>query len=395
MLLVKNNKNKARCKRDPANNARKPREKKKNNFIMSSNNIPDIIHGEYEDIYDIHGLNQIILCKLDNEKNKLKSLKLDLEKEKEKIKIPQFINDRRKSLNKIQEIENEIHTIENENRIEEYKEQVEEYLQYFDEYEGENKLKIIELYLRVARKYINIDIRRVKKEESDICQGCGNLIKDTYYTNEIKMYICSICGVQKQYENNSTSENTSSQTSELENLNNYLRALNRQQGLQSINIPPRLYEDLDNYFTSSSINKLPGCRIKKLPLDSRGKKEGTNHKMLYIALEKTGYSDFYEDANVIAHNYWGWKLPSYSAYKSILIDRYKKMQPIFDHMVDKTRTSNINTQYRIFKDLEGVGYPCSVDEFKLPEDISELERIYKYMCDNCGDEDIIFIKTEM
>jgi len=368
--------------------------KKKVKTIFSIEKIPDVIKCEYDKFYDIKFIHEIILLKLENEKNNINQLKQKLEEEISKLDKELYINDYKEILNNIDKLQDEIAELENNQKLEKYKKESEKIIKKYENSEGNERTKIIEKYFTIASNYIKLDIIKKDTDNDNKCKGCFNDIKKFYYTNDYGLYTCLICGTHDNYNNNYKSilSNTS-QCSEIEGLTNYLKTLNRKQGLQNINIPNKLLESLDKYVQSIDHPIPKGEYFRSLPYNKEGRKDGTNHKMLYTALEKTGYSDYYEDGDLIAFYYWGWKLINFTSYMPILIDRYKKTQKAFENMPNKNRTSNINTQYRMFKDLEGIGFPCHYSEFKLPEDISEIEHIYKYMCDNSGDPNIKFIPT--
>ena len=67
-----------------------------------------------------------------------------------------------------------------------------------------------------------------------------------------------------------------------------------------------LFNDLDTHFIARG--KPTSAEIKALPLNKHGRKDGTDLRILYKALLDTGYSALFEDVNVVAHRYWGWKL---------------------------------------------------------------------------------------
>jgi hypothetical protein len=73
------------------------------------------------------------------------------------------------------------------------------------------------------------------------------------------------------------------------------------------------------------------------------------------------------------------------------LDTQKGYSMILDE--DKERKSNLGLQYRLYKSLELVGHECWEDEFRLPENIKSLtiaRNLWKMMCENSGNEKIIF-----
>lgn len=365
---------------------------KKTRSIILADKVPDIVECHYEDDYDINNLHEIILLKIDKEKRTLDCLKQNINNKILELEEPHYINDYREILKEINIIQDKIIAIETGSLYREYQDQTLNLLNKYN-LNDKNKLAIIEKYINIAKDYIDINVIRYYNQKN-LCIGCGNDILKYYFINDIGIDTCTICGQQINICFNLKPTVNNHQVSETENLDNYLKALDRKQGLKPVNIPEKLYEDIDKYVQEVDKNdKRSREKIKALPYNAFGRKDGTDHKLLYTALEKMGYSEYYEDAEIIGHNLWGWKLKDFSMYKNVLIERYKIMQPAFNNMPNKDRVSNISTEYRMFKDLEGIGFPCYHFEFKLPEDISSIETIYRYMCENCGDPNIKFIPT--
>lgn len=373
--------------------------------------IPDCIICEYCEDYDICGLHEIILTKLSREREALPKLEKDLESLIDKVDGEYYQNEYKDLLDRIDTLQTEIILLKKNVKTKEYNKKVHGVIARYraqsstsvllakggsvdPKSKNKEKLQIIEEYFDIAKSYIKLDIIKNNKTNNKLCKGCNMEIDKYYYINSFGMNVCNICNNQEHYEcNESKTVNNTSQCSECEGLENYLKSLDKMQCLQNIIIPEKLYQDLDRYLTKLEPPMQPGAYYRSLPYNKDGRKDGTSHKTLYAALEKTGYAEYYEDAELIGFNYWGWKQRDLSAYIPTLIYRYKRQQPVFDKMPDKMRTSNINLEYRKFKELVAVGYRCYHYEFKLPEDISELERIYKIMCNECGDPDIRFVAT--
>lgn len=375
--------------------------KKKTRSIVSIEKVPDIVKCHYEDDYDINNLHEIILTKLTGESKSLNDYKEKLTGQINNLTVKRYINDHRETIREINNLQDKIFIIETNSKYRNYIRRVEKLLNDYNT--GYNKLITIQRYIDVASEYIDIDIIRLKKKENDDkCTGCGCSIKNNYFANVVGVQKCGRCGNElvlavtssKSNASNNNNNNNNSQGGELENLNNYLKSWHRKQCIHQIAIPDKMFPDLDNYLIGiDGDNRRTGAVMRKKAPDRYGKKEGTDLKLLIMILEKTGYSEFYENVDQIGHLYWGWKPFDFSAYEDLFIQRYKRTQVGFDMMPDKGRVSNINIEYRCYKDAEGLGLPVRPCDFKLPEDISGIEKIYRFMCENSGDPDIRFIPT--
>jgi hypothetical protein len=138
-----------------------------------------------------------------------------------------------------------------------------------------------------------------------------------------------------------------------------------------------------------------GEQVRALPLNERGRRGDTDHKMLYDALSATGYSEFYEDANLIGNIYWGWPLPDVRHLERLIQTDYERTQRVYNTL-PKERVSSLGTQYRLFKHLQLRSHPCTKDEFKIAEMQESLElheSTWQKMCEGCNDPYIYFIPT--
>jgi len=176
---------------------------------------------------------------------------------------------------------------------------------------------------------------------------------------------------------------------------NFEKAIDRYQGNQINKVPDDLYQSFNKHFTSQ--NFPAADEVKQLPANERGRRGSTTHRMLWDALAITGYSDYYEDSNLIGHNYWDWVLPNIKHLVEAMMSIYDKTQRVWNSIPNKERSSSLGTQYRLFKILELLGHECHFDEFKIAEgDSLDLhEQYWKLMCEQANDVSIYFIPTRV
>lgn len=377
--------------------------------------IPDMICVSYINDFNLVKVHETIIRKLKAESNNIENLKEELDLQIDIIQKPQTIIDRNKTLKKIKNIEAEINSIQQGLKIHNYLLKAEPMIQEYkklvpqnkkidftfkkeEEIEDEEKdpeyrkkMRVISNYLEFAKKYIKINITQKKKNPNKCGCGCdlSNVPIDNFGTQ-----ICPECMTERHIIGfNIYKSDTLASRNDYSDRDNFEKALMRYQGKQVDKIPDTLFGDLDKYFTSRG--KLDSETIKKQPLNSRGRKNGTGLPMLYKALLATGYSSLYEDANLIAHRYWGWKLPDVTHLESVIIEDYKKTQRVYN-MLQKKRSSSLGTQFRLFKHLEMRGHPCSIGDFKvvkMRESVEHHNAMWRLMCEGCEDPDIYFIPT--
>lgn len=360
------------------------------------NLLPNKIVGTYTDDYDIIYVHEIIIDTLSQEKKNLPEMYKELELLKKAESKIQTFNDKNETLAAIDILNQKIQMIINDQKITSYKEVatplVQKYMDYKLNGEYQEKIKIIDKYIKHAKKYIDIQVKRQIKSKKSCLKCNHDLEYDDVSTDGILR--CSECRNEHQVITTLKHVDHSKTNTSLENdMENFIKALNRYQGLQS-NPPKALYAKLDTYFSERG---LPSAEyIRSLPYNDRGKKGNVNKEMLYAALSSIGYSSYYEDVNLIGHIYWDWKLPDLTLLKDTIIRHYLITQKSFYKipLEIRDRISSLGTSYRLWKHLELVGVPVYQDDFKIaenPKSINNHKRLWKLMCENADDDEIYYI----
>lgn len=401
------------------------------NYLSINNNseerhiieeLPKKITGVYVEDYNIIHVDEIIRKKLGQEKfGHVQNLKNKLKLLNNMSMQPQTYLMRNNTLDNIHKIKSEIAYIESGERLRVYNNKVNDILTKYRRYIGKVKtvifdddndekyhemeddvrfrVHLIESFLEIASDYIQIDVIRIHNRPDNICMACGSSLEKVV-TNDEGTIRCPDC----QTEHNEIilaklakdgSRINVTNTGDDESIDNFLRALTRYQGLQQDHPDKSLYHELDNYFRRH--DRPSGDEIKKLPLNPRGRRGDTNHKMLWNALSQIGHSEYYEDANLIGHLYWGWTLPDVTQYKETIIRHYNKTQKIFYQIPieERGRNSSLGTQYRLWRHLQLVGYECFMEEFKIaenPESLRTHNKLWRLMCEGTDDPEIYYIQ---
>ena len=266
-------------------------------------------------------------------------------------------------------------------KLENYIKETKDILEFYKE---EKNINVLESYLDICSKYISIErIKNIDKKFK--CKGCG-LDLQSFQEEEEGMVICPECNCINTYllPNSYQRDIEKSNYYFDEEINNFIKILDKFEGKTTLILGEEFFEKLDNYF--KSINFKTGKEIRKLPLNIMGKKEGTNRKILWTALEKIGFSQYYDEVSYIANIYWGWKLPDLTKYKSQILSEYQKSQKAWSLIKeDYKRTASLGTQFRLFVQLMAVEYPfCERDDFKIQENVESLRlhnESWKRMCE--------------
>lgn len=232
------------------------------------------------------------------------------------------------------------------------------------------RIRIIEEYLSHARKYDNISISGNFVLDVSICGECGTSRKEYEDACPQCGFIYGILGYPVTI---------SGSTSSYSDRSNFLKVLQRFQGLQKNTIKEDLFLTLDKYFESIGFPSRE--EIKKRPLDKYGYREGTSKGMIINALGSTGYNKYYNDINLICHMYWGYTLPDISYLIPLIMEDYDTIQPIIIELKKNILKSSINTQYRLFRQLYQRGYPCTPYDFKIVR-TEKIINIYEWIWEN-------------
>lgn len=382
--------------------------------------IPDKITGTYREDYNILVVHNIIRKKLEAEvQSRIPQLTAKLGELRLQCGKPQSYIMRSRTLEEMNKLTALITEIRNGARLAQYdakaKEMVDEYRRYsgrvktvvfdsadeaYKEFDDDTRARIyvIERFLEMAAEYIDIEIVRKGCRPSDICMGCGTSLAKVAPNDEGSV-ACPECQTEHpsiiltKLAKDGARVNINSNTDD-ESIENFLRVFIRYQGLQQDQPNSSIYEELDVYFRR--LGRPTGAQIRALPLNDRGRRGDTTHKMLWNALSEIHRSESYEDANLIGHVYWGWVLPDVSIHKEKITLHYMKTQKVFYQIPpeERGRNSSLGTQYRLWRHLQLVGHVCHMDEFKIaenPESIRTHNKLWKLMCEGAKDPEIRYI----
>lgn len=248
-----------------------------------------------------------------------------------------------------------------------------------------NNKNDIQRFLDLCNRYVHIEC--IKTIENNLkCRGCDKCL-DSGEELEDNTYICNDCECINTFlKPNYYSKTSDKFPSSEDDTVNFIKVLDKFEGKNEPYPPETIYEDLDNYFISMKMK--PGQYYRDMPLNYRGKKDGTNKKKLWDALENTGNNKYYDESNFITHKYWGWKLPDITLYREKLISDYQETQNIWNKIKGNyNRSASLGTQFRLYVHLKAINYECEREDFKI-QDMVESLRIHndawKVMCEETG-----------
>ena len=400
-----------------------------------NNILPDKVEGTYKHDFNIMDIHDLIMKRFDRQKHhEIKELEEQLRSEESKIHGRQNMVERKATMKTIDHLKVAISNIISGKDFDMYTNKIGPLL---DEYNiigtlskivsfATNKKKgeeedeelpedpntqhirhqIIFDFLEIARRYIQIDLIREVKE-GNICSSCNFKLEDIETDSDDNgVTVCPNCLAERIsvirsrfYKDNTRTNNSGNN---YEDRANFEKVLMRFQGKQPDKPPKDLYDKLEQHFVTKELPKIdvndngnPGYvssdYIKNhIPLNKDGEKDGTSRSLMYKALKDTGNSNYYDHINLILHEMWDWELPDISHFEDHIMDDYDKSQRIYE-VIPKDRKSSLNSQFRLFKHLRRLGYPCKSRNFRIPttHDILEFhENIWAKICDILGWENL-------
>jgi len=253
--------------------------------------------------------------------------------------------------------------------------------------EEKKKERVVDQYLSIAASFVEMKITKQTLNIIDECSQCGAslygvLVSESGHricpnpTCEVDNHLTKIQGLPPK---------------EYDPYKNFLKAHKRyiggNKGVFSTELLETLMSDLDSYFTQKG--EKDGAYYRALPLNERGRKDGTSHEAICKAFKQLGYEYFYKYYMYICHVYYGWNLPDLAGLEEQIERNFRAKQEIWDSMSSDERggQSSLSTQYRLCREYQHVGYECDLSEFKVSRKIktvSRYDRAYSIMCTRSG-----------
>jgi len=247
--------------------------------------------------------------------------------------------------------------------------------------------EMLEEFLDICSTYIRIE--RIKNIDYTFkCKGCKRSLEDLKEDSD-GIVTCPDCNCINTYMKPTVYQRDVEKFNYYfdEDINNFVKILDKFEGKTNIILGKDFIDKLDNYFLGIGMKK--GSYYKNLKTTLDGKKEGTSRKFLWNALEKLGFSQYYDEVSYISNIYWGWNLPDLTRYKDQLIRDYQVSQAVWNLIkTDYKRSASLGTQFRLYVQLKAVDYPnAKREDFKIQENIESLRlhnECWKIMCERCN-----------
>lgn len=246
----------------------------------------------------------------------------------------------------------------------------------------EEKQNIIDSYLRVAKKYFDVDKWVAKNcalnenvtaipNNTPICSTCSNIDNFEYVEQTI---ICSECGSEME---NVKLFSSSYRDSDRANMNtrytydrrvHFRDCINQYQGKQNCTIDKKVYDDLEQQFRNHHLLREEASASSLSP-SSRKKYKFSNIKKSHILmfLKQLRYSKHYENVNLIHYNLTGIKPDDIGYLEEQLMKDFDLLISVYDkkfkHKIK--RTNFISTHFVLYQLLHRHNHPCRKEDFVM------------------------------
>jgi len=305
------------------------------------------------------------LKNLNNYQIKLKELEVSLLKDKisiplksrlenEKLTLANYINDLsiNKNLN--------LYDAETVEILEKYKKilKIPQQQSFMGKKEKNNSEKdnLIDQYISISSKYIDIEIKRDKKIK---CDNCMN--KKDFEITDDNFYICSVCYSEQNIVKHRSSYN------DIERVNistkymydrkvHFKDCINQYQGKQNCTIQDDVYRKLEEQF-----------RLHHILINSENKYEKFSRiTKFHISsfLKELNYPNHYENVHLLHYNFTGKKPDDITYLEEQLLIDFDDLTELYDKRYKNINRKNfINTQYVLFQLLRRHKHKCKEEDF--------------------------------
>lgn len=272
----------------------------------------------------------------------------------------------------------------------EYKESTNKLISLIQTQETSNKkLHYIDLYMRILRKYMNVNIIYNEPATStDICQQCGmNLMDYQSFSSEG----CAGCGIVTRRfikssgnldnDLDSFSPKSPSPKSDVKTEYNILfeKKLLRNQCRYSILPADNIVSTIKDYFRERNIN--PTLTLAHR-LD--------NIKLMRKTLTILRYSKYKDDLNYFCHEIWGFPTPNRAHLDEQILHDFELVQPIITSIMTSTQNKKdvlVINSWRLWRHYIQVGLYLDPQEFDIPKTkdiVFGYESVWRKVCEQLG-----------
>lgn len=213
------------------------------------------------------------------------------------------------------------------------------------------KSDLVLRYISIAREYI--DITNFSQKTARLTCRAQDCDSTDFRMEEDAIYVCNVCGSTLELLDESPNFKDTDRVNmcaryRYTRRGHFVEAMNRFQGKQNTTINENVYTTLRREI-----------RLHNLTTSTVTKDQ------IYMFLSENKLSDHYEDINLIYYVLTNTSPPDISKYESELRDMFDVQDDAYSHVKDPERINSLNVNYKLYKLLQLVGYPCRKDDFYI------------------------------
>ena len=331
-----------------------------------------------KDDVDILDIDRKICQNFRNEKNRLQEYNEKLENLRNSLKLNNIRDGIRENLiqcekdletyidDLINDVSVNYYTIESAALLEEYKRILNAPVKvsFVGKSVKNNKQKqnLINTYLEIAGKYVNININPEAKVYKIVCKNC-RVCKDFDIVDE-NIHICTNCSAQEIIVKNISSykdiDRINISSKYLYDRKVHFRDnINQYQGKQNVTIHQQVYDDLERQFELHHL-LLDESQCK----DKKDRFRNITKEHVYMFLKELDYTKHYENATMIHYNMTGIKPDDIGHLEERLLEDFDLLTETYDKIFKNIDRKNfINTSFVLFLLLSKYKHPCKKEDF--------------------------------
>ena len=208
---------------------------------------------------------------------------------------------------------------------------------------------LIDEYLRTAREYVQIK-NYTQNSKKLTCLSCNG--NEFQQTNELN-YCCLGCGEVQEIIDVTPTFRDSNRINMCSRYTytrkgHFVDAMKRFQGRQNTTIDPSIYKILKDEIKAHGLTY-----------------ENATMEHIYEFLESNRLSKHYGDINLIYSVITGNPAPDISEYEAELLEMFDETEAAYEQVKDPGRINSLNVNFKLFKLLQRIGYPCKRDDFYI------------------------------
>ena len=226
-----------------------------------------------------------------------------------------------------------------------------------------DKRRIINEYLSIAKKYVDIDLPKEESEQVVTCNNCPNT--KNFDIIDGNVYICHECCSEQVIIKHTSPWN------DIDRVNispkymydrkvHFRDCIFQLQAKQNSSVPHKVYEQLEDQFEKNYL--LDGD--KNSPKEIRFAR--ITKSLVRMFLGELGFNKHYENVHLIHYNFTGMKPDDISHLEDQLLDDFDALTEVYDDLFKHlSRKSFISTQYVLYQLLRRHKHPCNIEDFNI------------------------------